>query len=109
MTTAIGTALVLFIGIRNVQSGVLTLGELLMVIAYVAQLYNPLRTISRQVGTLQSALASAERAFELLDEVPDVVERLMPAGSNEVPAKSSFEMCPSPIERIAVCYATYPF
>lgn len=75
MTTAIGTALVLFIGIRNVQSGVLTLGELLMVIAYVAQLYNPLRTISRQVGTLQSALASAERAFELLDEVPDVVER----------------------------------
>ena len=75
MTTAIGTALVLFIGIRNVQSGVLTLGELLMVIAYVAQLHNPLRTISRQVGTLQSSLASAERAFELLDEVPDVVER----------------------------------
>jgi ATP-binding cassette subfamily B protein len=75
MTTAIGTALVLFIGIRNVQSGVLTLGELLMVISYVAQLYAPLRTISRQVGTLQSSLASAERAFELLDEVPDVVER----------------------------------
>lgn len=74
-TTAIGTAVVLYIGIRNVQSGLLTLGELLMVIAYLAQLYTPLRTISRQVATLQTSLVSAERAFELLDEVPDIVEK----------------------------------
>lgn len=75
MTTAIGTAAVLFIGIRNVQAGVLSLGELLMVLAYLTQLYNPLRTISRQVANLQSSLASAERAFQLLDEVPDVTDR----------------------------------
>jgi len=75
MTTAIGTAVVLFVGIRNVQSGVLSLGELLMVLFYLAQLYNPLRTISRQVANLQSSLASAERAFQLLDEVPDVMDR----------------------------------
>ena len=75
MTTALGTAVVLFIGIRNVQAGVLTLGELLMVLAYLAQLYGPLRTISRQVANLQASLASAERAFDLLDEVPDVVDR----------------------------------
>ena len=76
MTTAIGTAAVLFIGIRNVQAGVLSLGELLMVLAYLTQLYNPLRTISRQVANLQSSLASAERAFQLLDEVPDVTDKL---------------------------------
>ena len=75
MTTALGTAVVLFIGVRNVQSGVLTLGELLMVLAYLTQLYAPLRTISRQVASLQASLASAERAFDLLDEVPDVVDR----------------------------------
>ena len=75
MTTAIGTAAVLFIGIRNVQAGVLSLGELLMVLAYLTQLYNPLRTISRQVANLQSSLASAERAFQLLDEIPDVTDR----------------------------------
>ena len=75
MTTAIGTAAVLFIGIRNVQAGVLSLGELLMVLAYLTQLYNPLRTISRQVANLQSSLASAERAFQLLDEIPDVADR----------------------------------
>ena len=75
LTTAIGTAAVLFIGIRNVQAGILSLGEFLMVLAYLTQLYNPLRTISRQVANLQSSLASAERAFQLLDEMPDVADR----------------------------------
>jgi ATP-binding cassette subfamily B protein len=74
-TTAIGTALVLFIGVRNVLSGVLTLGELLMVITYLSQLYGPLKTISGQAATLQSSLASAQRAFELLDELPEVSEK----------------------------------
>lgn len=75
VTTAIGTALVLFIGVRNVLSGVLTLGELLMVITYLSQLYGPLKTISSQAATLQSSLASAQRAFELLDELPEVFEK----------------------------------
>ena len=72
---AVGTAAVLFVGVRNVQSGVLTLGELLMVMAYLSQLYGPLETISQKVGDLQSSFASAERAFELLDETPDVKEK----------------------------------
>jgi ATP-binding cassette, subfamily B, bacterial len=72
--TAIGTALVLYIGVRNVKSGTLTLGELLMIIAYLRQLYDPLRTISRKVAGLQSHLAGAERVFEVLDELPDVPE-----------------------------------
>lgn len=75
LTTAIGTALVLYIGVRNVQSGAMTLGEMLVVLAYVAQLYSPLRTISRQAATLQSSLASAQRSFELMDEAPDVQDR----------------------------------
>lgn len=72
LVTAIGTAAVLFIGVRHVQRGVLTLGELLMVIAYLAQLYAPLQTISKKAATLQSSLASAERVFEFLDEPADV-------------------------------------
>jgi ATP-binding cassette subfamily B protein len=42
---------------------------------YLSQLYSPLKTVSRKVATLQSHLASAERAFSLLDEAPDVTER----------------------------------
>jgi ATP-binding cassette subfamily B protein len=75
LTTALGTAAVLFIGVRHVQTGALTLGELLLVMSYLAQLYAPLQTISKGTATLQSSLASAERAFSLLDEAPDVVER----------------------------------
>ncbi|MDQ3095622.1 MAG: ABC transporter ATP-binding protein/permease, partial [Actinomycetota bacterium] len=75
LTTAVGTAAVLLIGVRNVRSGQLTLGELLVVMSYLSQLYTPLKTISKKIGTLQSSLASAERAYELLDQALEVPER----------------------------------
>ena len=75
LTIATGTAAVLFIGTRHVQSGVLTLGGLLMVMTYIAQLYSPLETLSSMTAHMQGSLASAQRAFLLLDETPDVVER----------------------------------
>jgi ATP-binding cassette subfamily B protein len=74
-TTAFGTAAVLFIGVSNVLAGILTLGSLLLILSYLAQFYKPLKTISRKVASLQSHLASAERAFDLMDEPPDVIER----------------------------------
>lgn len=75
MTTTLGTALVLFIGARHVQSGVLTLGSLLLVMSYLSQLYSPMRTIGSKVANIQKHLASAERAFALLDESNEVEER----------------------------------
>jgi ATP-binding cassette subfamily B protein len=75
LTTAVGMAAVLFLGVRHVQAGALTLGQLLLVVAYLAQLYGPLETISKKAADLQASLACAERAFALLDERPDVVER----------------------------------
>src|SRR5439155_1104343 len=60
LTTAGGTAAVVSIGAHHVLSGRLTLGELLMVMAYLSQLYEPLKTISRKSASLQSHLASAE-------------------------------------------------
>ena len=73
--TAIGMALVLYIGVRSVLSSRLTLGELLMVIMYLTQLYGPLTAIGDKIVSLQPYVASLKRAFELLDEVPDVAER----------------------------------
>jgi len=75
ITIAGGTAAALFIGVQHVASGALTLGSLLLVMAYLAQLYGPLQAINRKIADLQASLASAERAFAVLDEVPDVVER----------------------------------
>lgn len=75
LTIAISTAFVLFIGVSQVQSGSLLLGELLLVMAYLSQLYKPLETMGHKAADLQGSLISAERAFSLLDEAPDVVER----------------------------------
>jgi len=75
LTIASGTAMVLLIGTRHVQSGLLTLGGLLMIMTYVSQLYGPLEMLSSMAAHIQGSLASAQRAFVLLDELPDVVER----------------------------------
>src|SRR5881628_2359558 len=75
LTSALGTAAVLFIGVRHVVEGVLTVGQLWMALRYLDKLYEPLKTISKKAATLQSYLASAERAFALLDEQPEVPER----------------------------------
>jgi ATP-binding cassette subfamily B protein len=75
LLTAAGGATVLWIGVRHVQGGVLTLGELLLVMGYLTQVYEPLRTLSKRAVGLQSKLASAERVFALLDTTPDVADR----------------------------------
>ncbi|HEV8265526.1 MAG TPA: ATP-binding cassette domain-containing protein [Gemmatimonadales bacterium] len=75
LVTAAGMALVLFVGVGHVRAGLLTLGDLLLVMGYIAKLYDPLKTISRKAATLQVYLASLERAFALLNQAPDVTER----------------------------------
>jgi ATP-binding cassette, subfamily B, bacterial len=75
LATAAGSALVLFVGVRQVQSGAITLGDLLLVVSYLSSLYAPLSTITKRVTKLQSAFASAERALALLDEPREVTER----------------------------------
>ncbi len=75
LVTALGTGSVMYVGFRSVETGAMTLGSLLLVMGYLAELYGPLSKISRQVATLQSGFASAERVFSLLDQAPDVVDR----------------------------------
>lgn len=73
--TAVGTAAVLVVGIRIVQTGALTLGEFLLVAAYLAQLYAPLKTINATFAAVQNSLAGAERVFEVLDEDIHLAEK----------------------------------
>ena len=75
VTMACGTATVLLVGAMHVRTGQITLGQLLMVMAYLAQMYEPLRTLSKKVADVQKGLSSAQRALSLLDQLPDVEER----------------------------------
>ena len=74
VTIAIGTSAALVVGVSQVMAGKITVGELLLVMAYMAQLYEPLRTISGKIPELQSSIVSAQRAFSLLDECPETAD-----------------------------------
>ena len=75
LTICGGTATTLYVGVRHVRSGAITVGELLVVMAYVGQMYEPLRLISSKATDLQAWFTSIERAFALLDEKAELPER----------------------------------
>jgi ATP-binding cassette subfamily B protein len=72
---AAGTAAVMFVGVRDVRHNAISLGSLLMVITYLTKLYEPIKTLGKQLASREKSMASAERAFALLDEAPDVADR----------------------------------
>lgn len=72
VTTAAGTALVLGIGAHQVLKGQLTLGQLLVVLAYIAAVYKPLEAISNTIGSLQDVYVNLDISFGLLDQKPDI-------------------------------------
>lgn len=75
MLMAVGTASFLYFGAIYVKAGTITVGELIIVMAYLAQIFGPLEAISESINGIQSSLASTERIFALLDKEPDVTER----------------------------------
>jgi ATP-binding cassette, subfamily B, bacterial len=75
LTIAGGTAATLYIGVRHVRTGALTIGSLLMIMAYVAQVYQPLQTLTTKATELQAWFVSLERTFMLLDQEPEISEQ----------------------------------
>ncbi|MEM1178053.1 MAG: ABC transporter ATP-binding protein [Acidobacteriota bacterium] len=67
LITAFGMAVVLGVGGRQILGGALTLGALVAFLQYVQRFYQPLADLSEKYNILQSAMASSERIFELLD------------------------------------------
>jgi ATP-binding cassette, subfamily B, bacterial len=76
---AAGGGLVLWLGVTAVTSGRMTLGTLLVVLAYLSSLYGPIRALARLARTLARGAASRERILEVLDSaevVPEAVDPL---------------------------------
>ncbi len=72
MITTIGSALVLGYGGWQALQGRLTVGDLIIVIAYIAAVYSPLEAISTTIGALQDQVVSLRIAFGLLDTAPEI-------------------------------------
>ena len=71
---AAGTAALLILGVQHVQSKRLTVGELLVFLAYLAALYGPVNTIAQNICWGHASLAGLRRVFEFLDIAPDVTD-----------------------------------
>ncbi len=71
---SLSTVGITWIGARQVISGALTLGELLVFLAYLSQMFEPLNQLSNLGATLSSASASVGRVFEILDAPDEVAD-----------------------------------
>jgi ATP-binding cassette subfamily B protein/subfamily B ATP-binding cassette protein MsbA len=69
---AAGTALMYYVGARQVLAGALTLGDLTVFASYLLMLYQPLEQLSYTAWALEGAAAGAARCFEVLDREDDV-------------------------------------
>ncbi len=70
--TAVGSALLMYYGVVEVQQGHLKLGQLTVFIAYLAMLYQPLEQLSYTVWAMEGAASGVSRVFEILDTKNDV-------------------------------------
>lgn len=73
--TSLGLALVVFFGGYMVFGGSVEAGVLVAFALYIQRFFEPVRTLTQEYGSLQRAMVSGERIFEILDLAPDVVER----------------------------------
>jgi ATP-binding cassette, subfamily B, bacterial len=72
--TVVGTSLVIYVGGLLVLRGRLTVGDLLVSLAYLGFVYGPLSGIANTSVTLQEAFASADRVRDVLQLSPEVHE-----------------------------------
>jgi ATP-binding cassette, subfamily B, bacterial len=72
LVTAVGTAGVMWLGATYALDGRMSVGTVLVFIAYLASLYGPVNAITYTASTLGQSGANAERVLEILDTPPDL-------------------------------------
>lgn len=84
-------ALLIWYGGRDIIAGKIEFGVLYAFVNYLQQLFQPIFDISEKYDILQSAMASAERIFILLDTKEEVKDPENPIPLEEVKGKIEFK------------------
>ena len=74
LVSAAALALILYLGSVSVLDGTVSIGTMYIFLQYINSLFAPIQELAEQFSTLQSAVASAEKIFTLLDTPAAVVE-----------------------------------
>lgn len=72
LLSVVALIIIIFVGSKMHLQGIITVGTLFVFITYIRSFFEPIQELTEQFGTLQSSLASAEKIFHILDEVPSV-------------------------------------
>jgi ATP-binding cassette subfamily B multidrug efflux pump len=75
---SVSAAFMVWYGARGIHAGVLAFGTLVAFIEYIQRFFVPIREFSTKYAVMQSAMASAERVFQLLDTPPTIVSPRTP-------------------------------
>ncbi len=67
-------AAIVYLGGKQIGAGTMTAGQFSVFLGCFFMAYGPIKNLAQMNSTLQLGLASAERIFSVLDEVPTVVE-----------------------------------
>lgn len=83
--------IILGAGSKVVLEGVITAGTLYIFSDYIRSFFEPIQELAEQFSTLQSAMASAEKIFSVMDEEPLVKNPENPVALNGVKGRIEFE------------------
>ena len=72
--TALALALIIWYGGFRILDGVVTVGVVAAFLQYARRFFRPIQDLSEKYNLLQSAMASSERVFKLLDEEIDIMD-----------------------------------
>ena len=75
LISALAAALIIWVGGGWVLGGILTLGSLVASLQYSSRFFRPISDLSEKFNTLQGAMASSERIFQLLDTPVEITSR----------------------------------
>lgn len=89
--SSVAVALILWYGGGEVLQKRLTLGELVAFISYMRLFFQPLRELAQKYSVVQSAMASAERIFQLLDTKSEIIQREQPVQLPEIQGRLEFK------------------
>lgn len=89
--SVIALAIVLDLGSYLVIDTSITIGVLYIFINYVNAFFQPIQEMAEQLGVLQSAMASAEKIFYILDEEPLITTKINPIRKAKFEGKIEFE------------------